>query len=234
MNTSKDPYGLAKLPTELWDIDKIKPYARNTKVHSPAHINKLKKSIEADGLFDALIVDMDGEIIAGHGRFEALVSLGHTKVPVKHAAHLTKNQAAAARISHNKTASVEYDSGFLAEELAKLQGDPDIDMDGLGLEDQEFNMLVLGNIGEINDDAFSTDLALDIDNQEAETAEKVKQTDEGMESISKALGFSKISIADVKKLRAFIAEIEEETGMKGAEAFVNWLDARGRSSEGSE
>jgi ParB-like chromosome segregation protein Spo0J len=56
---------------------------RNTKVHSKEHVEKLKKSISEQGLFDALIVDMDGVLIAGHGRFQALVELGQVKVPVQ-------------------------------------------------------------------------------------------------------------------------------------------------------
>src|SRR5205085_2286270 len=141
-NTQADPYNLVKLPTQMWDIDKVKPYERNTKVHSKEHISKLKKSIVADGLFDALIVDLDGVIIAGHGRFEALVDLGHLQVPVKHAAHLTKDQADAARIAHNKTASTEYDSGFMAEEIKRLQHSTDVDLDALGFDDGELDFLV--------------------------------------------------------------------------------------------
>lgn len=225
VTNTTDPYDLVQLPTELWDIDKVKPYAKNTKVHSASHIMKLKKSIEADGLFDALIVDMDGVIIAGHGRFEALVALGHTKVPVKHAASLTKNQADAARISHNKTASVEYDSGFMAEELQRLSEADDVDITALGFEEHELDFLT-DDIGDINMDAISTDLDQDIDDQDKETAEKVAATDASDEKLAKAMGFGLIPIAAVKHVRRFIADIEEETGMKGVDAFANWVTAR--------
>lgn len=227
MSNTKDPYNLVNLPTVLWSIADVKPYEKNTKVHSKEHISKLKKSIEADGLFDALIVDMDGVIIAGHGRFEALVSLGHTKVPVKHAAHLTKNQAAAARISHNKTASTEYDSGFMAEELVSLidASDVTISAESMGFDAHEWEMLTV-DIGEPDMTAISSNLDEDIDDQERETAEKVAATDASGEKIVKAFGFNEIPISAVKAVRRFIAEIEEETGMKGADAFVNWVEAR--------
>lgn len=225
MPNTHDPYNLAQLPTELWDIDKIETYAKNTKVHSPAHIKKLKDSIKADGLFDALIVDHDGIIIAGHGRFEALVALGHLKVPVKHAAKLTKNQADAARISHNKTASTEYDSGFMAEELQRLLQADDVDITLLGFDEHELEMLV-EDLGDMNMAAISEDLDEDIDAQDKETAEKVAATDASDERIVKAMGFNAIPIAAVKSVRRWIAEIEVETGLKGAEAFVNWVEAR--------
>jgi ParB-like chromosome segregation protein Spo0J len=224
-NTHSDPYNLVNLPTEMWPIDRVKPYERNTKVHSKEHVKKLQKSIQADGLFDALIVDMDGVIIAGHGRFEALVGLGHTTVPVKHAAHLTKNQADAARIAHNKTASTEYDSGFMAEELARLSEDDSIDLTALGLEDHELDFLV-EDLGDMNLGAISADLDADIDEQEKETEAKVKATDASSEKLVKAIGFNAVPIGAVKDVRRFMADIEQQTGKTGAEAFVAWVQGR--------
>lgn len=220
-----DPYRLVSLPTEYWDIGDVKPYAKNTKVHSPDKQSKLKASIAKDGLFDALIIDKDGVIIAGHGRFEALVDLGHVKVPVKHAAHLTKDQADAARIAHNKTSSTEYDSGFMAEELARLSKSADVDLTALGLDDHELDFLV-ENIGEMNIGAISVDLDGDIDRQDAETEEKVAATDAGSEKLGKIFGFNAVPIAGVKHIRRFIADIESETGKVGAEAFVEWCHGR--------
>ena len=218
---TSDPYDLVKLPTEMWAIDRVKPYAKNTKVHSPAHIAKLKASIRADGLFDALIVDFDGILIAGHGRYEALVALGHTTVPVKHAAHLSKNQADAARIAHNKTASTEYDSGFMAEELQRLMDADDVDIAALGFDEHELDFLV-EDLGDMNVGAISTDLDADIDAQDAETEEKVAKTDASNEKLVKALGFNEVPIAAVKDVRRFIAKIEADTGLKGADAFVEF------------
>ena len=224
--TNHAPYRLPTLPVEYWDIDKVKPYERNAKVHSQAHIDKLKASIAADGLFDPLIVDHDGEIIAGHGRFAALVALGQQKVPVRRAAHLSKTQAAAARISHNKTASTEYDSGMLAQEMQDLMDADDVDMEALGLDGRELEMLV-EDLGDMNMEAISPELDQDFDDQERETAEKVAATDESEVRVTKAFGFGSIPIAAVKHVRKFVAEIEEETGMKGGEAFANWVTARG-------
>lgn len=223
-NNTHDPYELVNLPTEMWDIDKVKPYERNNKVHSDAHISKLKKSIAADGLFDALIVDYEGVIIAGHGRYAALVGLGHLKVPVKHAKQLTKSQADAARIAHNKTASTEYDSGFLAEELARLSEESDVDLTALGLEDHELDFLV-EDLGSMNADAISLDLDGDIDRQDEETKEKVTATDASDERIAKAFGFASIPNADVKHVRRLLARMEEETGKTGQEAFLEWVRA---------
>jgi hypothetical protein len=209
----------------MWAIDKVKPYERNTKVHSREHINKLKKSIAADGLFDALIVDKDGVIIAGHGRYQALVDLGQLQVPVKHAAHLTKDQADAARIAHNKTASTEYDSGFMAEEIQRLQHSTEVDLGALGFDEGELEFMI-DDIGDMNLDALSTDLDADIDAQDEETKGKVAATDASSEKVVRIFGFNSVPVASVKHVRRFLADIEAETGLKGEEAFVEWVSGR--------
>jgi hypothetical protein len=228
-SNTHDPYNLADLKTEYWPIDKVFPYAKNTKVHSKAHIDKLKASIKADGLYDALIVDRQGVLIAGHGRFEAMKALKHLTVPVKWAKELTENQADAARISHNKTASTDYDSGFMAEELQRLSETGEIDLETLGFDDHELQFLV-EDLGEMNVDGLSDDLDGDIDRQDAETEEKVTATDAGEESLSKILGFKSVPIASAKSVRRLIADLEEKTGLLGQQAFVKWCDSRESTS----
>lgn len=159
------------------------------------------------------------------GAFGALVGLGHVTVPVKHAAHLSKNQADAARIAHNKTASTDYDSGFMADELRRLSEADDVDLGALGFDDHELEFLV-EDLGDMDVGAISTDLDADIDAQEAETEDKVRATDASEERIGKAFGFPAIPIAAVKDVRRFIADIEAETGKAGADAFVEWVRAR--------
>ena len=224
-NTQTDPYNLVRIPTEMWSINKVLPYEKNTKVHTKAHIAKLKASIGADGLFDALIIDNDGVIIAGHGRYAALVDLGHKVVPVKHAAHLTKGQADAARIAHNKTASTEYDSGLLAEEMKRLMADDSVDISVLGFDEHELDFLI-DDLGEINIGAISDNLDQDVDDQESETANKVLATDASSEKVVKALGFNSVPIAAVKNIRRFIADIEEQTGLVGEAAFAEFCRVR--------
>jgi hypothetical protein len=225
MVSNTDPYKLVNLPTELWDIGDVKPYPKNTKVHPKEHIKRLKASIVEQGLFDPIIVDFEGVIIAGHGRWTALTELGQIKVPVRHAKHLTKDQADAARIAHNKTASTEYDSEFMAEEIRRLAESSEVDVQAIGLDENELDFLV-DDLGDMNIDAISTDLDGDIDAQDQETAEKVKATDASSEKVAKILGFNSVPIAAVKHVRRFLADLEAETGLKGEEAFVEWVSSR--------
>jgi len=223
---TSDPYELVKLPTVMWDIDKVLPYAKNTKVHSDHQVAVLKADIRERGLYDAIIVDYEGVIIAGHGRRLALIALGQKVVPVKHAAHLTKNQADAARIAHNKTSSTEYDSGLMADELRRLLDSNDVDITTLGFDERELDFLAFDDIGEMNMGAISDDLEGDIDAQEEETQEKVAATDASSTKIVKALGFNEIPIAAVKDVRRFLADIEAKTGLSGAAAFAEFCRGR--------
>jgi len=221
-----DPYDLTKLGIEWWPADKIKPYARNTKVHSREQVDKLKRSISEFGLFDPLIVDKEGVIIAGHGRFQALCELGQARsIPVRWAKHLSKNQADAARIAHNKTASNDYDSAFMAEELQRLSMENDVSLDALGLDLHELDFLT-EDLGGFNADALADDLDAEIDEQDAETKRKVEEADGDVSPLVKVLGFKAIPVKHERLFRAFAAEIEAETGLTGADAWVEWLNGR--------
>lgn len=220
-----DPYGLQQLPVEMWTADKIHPYAKNNKVHSKEDIAQVKKSLEQFGLINTLVVDVDGVLIAGHKRFAALLEMGHVEFPVRHAKHLTKNQADAARIADNKTQGTEYDSGFLAEELARLSEADDVDLFALGLDDRELSFLT-DDLSEMNVDGMAVDLDAEIDAQDQETADKVAAIDSAQTPLTKVFGFKTVPVSDIPKFSRFMAEIQDQTGKIGAAAFAEWLDAR--------
>lgn len=220
-----DPYGLQLLPVEMWTADQIHPYARNNKVHKPEDIEKTIKSIEQFGLINSLIVDADGVLIAGHKRFACLLKMGHVEFPVRHAKHLTKNQADAARIADNKTQGTDYDSGYMAEELARLASADDVDLAALGLGEHELEFLT-DDLGEINIDGLAGNLDAEIDAQESETERKVAAVDGQLTPIAKVFGFKAIPVAQEIKFKRFVAEVESSTGKQGVDAFLEWFDAR--------
>lgn len=53
---------------EQWPIEKLVPYAKNSRTHSEDQIAQLAASIKEWGFTSAILVDEDGGIIAGHGR----------------------------------------------------------------------------------------------------------------------------------------------------------------------
>ena len=50
----------------------LRPYARNARTHSPKQIAQIAASIREFGFNNPVLVDRDGEIIAGHGRVAPL------------------------------------------------------------------------------------------------------------------------------------------------------------------
>src|SRR5437763_13784040 len=63
-------------------IDSLRPYPDNARRHSPAQIKKIARSLDEFSWTNPLLVGPDGEIICGHGRFEAAKLRGDSKAPV--------------------------------------------------------------------------------------------------------------------------------------------------------
>lgn len=56
---------------ERWAIEKLVPYARNSRTHSDAQVAQIAASIKEFGFTNPVLIDGDGGIIAGHGRVMA-------------------------------------------------------------------------------------------------------------------------------------------------------------------
>ena len=53
---------------ERWPIDRLIPYARNARTHSPEQVAQIAASIREFGFTVPVLVDEAGTLIAGHGR----------------------------------------------------------------------------------------------------------------------------------------------------------------------
>ena len=84
------------------DISKLKAYAHNAKRHDQEQVQQIARSIEAFGFNNPVLVDSDGEIIAGHGRFEAAQLLQLATVPCIVLDHLNDEHKRAFRIADNR------------------------------------------------------------------------------------------------------------------------------------
>lgn len=52
-------------------IKDITPYPKNAKKHPKKQLEQIANSIKAFGMNQPIVVDKDGVIIVGHGRYEA-------------------------------------------------------------------------------------------------------------------------------------------------------------------
>lgn len=122
---------------ELWQLDKIFPYEKNAKIHTPEQIDTLSAIITKDGFRRPISIDENGVIIAGHGRRLAALQLGYKKIPVIVERGLTEAQKDAARISDNMVGRGDYDENLLGEEVMRLSSLDDFDISTLGMGELE-------------------------------------------------------------------------------------------------
>lgn len=129
---------------ELWPVDRLKPYERNARTHSPDQVAKIAASIAEFGFTNPVLVDSADGIIAGHGRLAAATELGLPEVPVIVLDHLTDAQRRAYILADNRLAlDAGWDNAMLAQELAALQDDG-FDLELTGFSDDELAELLEG------------------------------------------------------------------------------------------
>jgi len=127
---------------KLWPADNVirrkvaslVPYARNSRTHSPEQVDQIAASIKEWGFTTPILVDADGQIIAGHGRLLAAQKLGLDEVPAMTATGWTDAQKKAYVIADNKLAlNAGWDNALLAVEIKDL-GDMGFDLSLTGFD----------------------------------------------------------------------------------------------------
>jgi site-specific DNA-methyltransferase (adenine-specific) len=100
----------------------IRPYGKNAKNHPQAQIDQIANSIRAFGFNQPIVVDTDGVIIVGHGRYFAAQKLGLDTVPVL-TLELGEEEAKAYRLADNKLNESDWDMELVIEELKGLSAE---------------------------------------------------------------------------------------------------------------
>ncbi len=108
---------------ERWPIDRLIPYARNARQHSPEQIAQIAASIKEWGWTMPVLAEEDGGLICGHGRVQAARKLGLDEIPVMVARGWTEAQKRAYVLADNQlTLNATWDTELLGLELGELQG----------------------------------------------------------------------------------------------------------------
>jgi DNA modification methylase len=127
---------------EVWPTDKLVPYDKNPRTHSPEQVNQIAASIAEFGFLNPILVDTAAGIIAGHGRLQAAKQLGLAQVPVVVLDHLTEAQKRAYVIADNKLAlNAGWDEDLLRAEMTALAAE-DFDLPVIGFSDDELAALL--------------------------------------------------------------------------------------------
>lgn len=125
-------------------VSDIRPYQNNSKQHSEKQVQQIAQSIQQFGFNNPLLIDADGEIIAGHGRYLAAKLLKLESVPVIRLEHLSNSQKRAFRIADNKISENGggWDLELLKVELKDLELNADFDIQITGFDTIDVDVML--------------------------------------------------------------------------------------------
>jgi site-specific DNA-methyltransferase (adenine-specific) len=140
-------------------VDKLIPYAKNSRTHSPEQVGQIAASIKEFGFRNPILVD-GVSIIAGHGRLLAAQKLGLDQVPTIDCSDMTDSQKKAYIIADNKLAlNAGWDNAMLTIELQDLENEG-FDLTLTGFDDKELDALL--NVIEGTDGLTDEDAVPDV------------------------------------------------------------------------
>lgn len=107
---------------ESWPLSRIKPNPDNPRKHSKDQISQIAESMREWGVTWPILVEEDGVIIAGHGRYAAAKRLKLKSYPVIVAQDWSEAQKRAYTIADNRLTELsDWDASQLAKDFASLQ-----------------------------------------------------------------------------------------------------------------
>lgn len=138
------------LKIDVLPIKRLKRSVTNPRSHDLKSIEAIRRSIQAFGFKNVVIVDKKLEVIAGFGRLESAELEGQKEVPVLIALDLDKWQIRALRIADNRTAEFsDWNEETLHQELLELKaglveeverlGNPDLTLEVTGFDERILN-----------------------------------------------------------------------------------------------
>jgi 16S rRNA G966 N2-methylase RsmD len=127
---------------ETLPVASLRPYPQNARTHSKKQIRQIADSILQFGFCNPVLIDGEGQIIAGHGRVAAAKLLGIREVPTVRLSHLSEAEKRAYILADNKLAEkAGWDREILAIELQALV-DLDFDVQLTGFESAEVDLIL--------------------------------------------------------------------------------------------
>lgn len=138
-----------ELKIEYIEIEKLKPFENNSKIHTREQIEHIANSIKEFGFNDPLgIAGSENIVLEGNGRVEAAKLLRLQSLPCVRLDHMTKEEQQAYVIAHNSlNLETGFDNEILLNELQKLQSS--LDFSKLG-----FDKIELEKLQNINDEYY--------------------------------------------------------------------------------
>ena len=125
-------------------IHELAPHDKNPRTHSKRQIEQIAKSIKRFGFVNPVLLDKDGNILAGHSRIEGAKSLGLESVPTLDIGSMSDAERRAYIVADNRLAELAgWDSELLGLKMeAILEAMPDFDVGAIGFDDGELDALL--------------------------------------------------------------------------------------------
>lgn len=117
---------------------------RNARKHSAKQVAQIAASIQKFGFINPVLINEQGQLIAGHGRLQAAKELGIQTIPAIRIDHLTLAQQRALAIADNKIAlNASWDLEILAEELKVMSElDFELEVEITGFDTPEIDLII--------------------------------------------------------------------------------------------
>ena len=123
-------------------LESLTPYEKNARTHSDEQIAQIVDSVAEWGWTNPVLIDEQGRILAGHGRYEAAQSMGLEKIPAITVKGWSDAQKRAYTIADNQLAlNASWDEKLLAMELGDLN-EMDYDLGLIGFDEDEISRLI--------------------------------------------------------------------------------------------
>lgn len=138
-------------------LAEIRPDPDNPRVHGKRHVRQIANSIEAFGFNAPILVDLEKQIVGGHGRHAAAILLGLPTAPTICLGHLNPQQRRAYMVADNRLGDLsKWDGKALAGIMLELaEADLSFDIEAAGFSVGEIDLKVAaaeGDAGEAEDE----------------------------------------------------------------------------------
>jgi DNA modification methylase len=135
---------MTNLQVVMWSVEKLIPYARNSRTHSDEQVAQVAASIVEFGWTNPILVGADAVIIAGHARLLAARKLKMTEVPVIVLNDLSEAKRRALVIADNQIAlNAGWNAEMLRVELQDLEVNG-FNLDLIGFSAEELETILAG------------------------------------------------------------------------------------------
>jgi DNA modification methylase len=136
-------------------LESLKLDPQNPRIHSAKQIRQMAHSMRTFGFIVPVLIDRNGQVLAGHGRVFAAKEEGMDEIPTICIDYLTEAQRRAFMIADNRlTENSEWDAKLLGEQLKFLcEVELDFNIDVVGFETAEIDLHIQGLEEDAKEDA---------------------------------------------------------------------------------